>query len=126
MQNGYLTVNVIDSSNNKPIQNVVVNIYGMDENQNATNEIYTNLLTDESGQVTRLTLDAPNLEYSLQPLSEVRPYSEYVVEAIVDGYETVVIRGTQILPVVEAIQGISMTPNTSRRKGKKRHASIRD
>ena len=61
MQNGYLTVNVIDSSNNKPIQNVVVNIYGMDENQNATNEIYTNLLTDESGQVTRLTLDAPNL-----------------------------------------------------------------
>lgn len=120
MQNGYLTVNVIDSSNNKPIQNVVVNIYGMDENQNATNEIYTNLLTDESGQVTRLTLDAPNLEYSLQPLSEVRPYSEYVVEAIVDGYETVVIRGTQILPVVEAIQGISMTPNTSRRKGKKR------
>ena len=69
MQNGYLTVNVIDSSNNKPIQNVVVNIYGMDENQNATNEIYTNLLTDESGQVTRLTLDAPNLEYSLQPLS---------------------------------------------------------
>ena len=124
MQNGYLTVNVIDSSNNKPIQNVVVNIYGMDENQNATNEIYTNLLTDESGQVTRLTLDAPNLEYSLQPLSEVRPYSEYVVEAIVDGYETVVIRGTQVLPVVEAIQGISMTPNTSRKKGKKRQTEI--
>ena len=76
MQDGFLTVNVIDSSNNKPIQNVTINIYGMDDNQNATNEIYTNLLTDESGQVTRLTLDAPNIEYSLEPLSSVRPYSE--------------------------------------------------
>ena len=124
MQDGFLTVNVIDSSNNKPIQNVTINIYGMDDNQNATNEIYTNLRTDESGQVTRLTLDAPNIEYSLEPLSSVRPYSEYVVEAIVDGYETVVIRGTQVLPVVEAIQGISMTPNTSRKKGKKRQTEI--
>lgn len=123
MQDGFLTVNVIDSSNNKPIENVTINIYGMDENQNSTDQIYTNLQTDNSGQVTRLVLNAPNLEYSLEP-SNVKPYSEYVVEAIIEGYETVIIRGSQILPVVEAIQVIPMSPQSSRKRKNKRQLEI--
>lgn len=115
MQDGFLTVNVIDSSNNKPIENATINIYGMDENQNNTDKIYSNLQTDNSGQITRVSLSAPDINYSLEP-SNVKPYSEYVVEAILDGYETILIKGTQILPVVEAIQGIPMSPNVTRGK----------
>ena len=111
MQDGYLSISVINASNNRPIQNALVNVYGMNDQQEST-EIYINLRTDESGQVRNLTLDAPNIEYSLQP-SDVKPYSEYIVEVIAQGFETVQIRGTQILPAVEAIQNVPIgSPNT--------------
>ena len=74
----------------------------MNDQQESTGIVLENLRTDESGQVRNLTLDAPNIEYSLQP-SDVKPYSEYIVEVIAQGFETVQIRGTQILPAVEAL-----------------------
>lgn len=120
MQDGYLKVNVVDNTTNRPIKEATVNVYGMDENQNSTETIYSNLQTDESGQVSNLTLEAPDVSYSLDPTSTVRPYSEYVVEATVEGYEPVIIRGTQILPIVEAIQGIPMTPISNRKSTRSR------
>lgn len=65
-----------------------------------------------------LTLSAPNIEYSLEP-SNVKPYSEYIIEAIADGFETVLINGTQILPVVEALQNIPMGSSSTRKKKSK-------
>ncbi|MDZ4910770.1 peptidoglycan-binding protein, partial [Clostridium perfringens] len=105
MQDGFLTVSVINFSTNKPIKDATINIYGMDDEQNNTGTIFENLKTDISGQVRNLILSAPNIEYSLQP-SNVKPYSEYMVEVIADGFETVLIKGTQILPVVEALQNV--------------------
>ena len=88
MQDGYLSISVINASNNRPIQNALVNVYGMNDQQESTGIVLENLRTDESGQVRNLTLDAPNIEYSLQP-SNVKPYSEYIVEVIVQGFEIV-------------------------------------
>ena len=105
MQDGYLSISVINASNNRPIQDALVNVYGMNDQQESTGIVLENLRTDESGQVRNLTLDAPNIEYSLQP-SDVKPYSEYIVEVIAQGFETVQIRGTQILPAVEALQNV--------------------
>lgn len=124
MQDGYLSISVINASNNRPIQNALVNVYGMNDQQESTGIVLENLRTDESGQVRNLTLDAPNIEYSLQP-SNVKPYSEYIVEVIVQGFETVQIRGTQILPAVEALQNVPIgSPSTTNRKSRKRQTEV--
>lgn len=124
MQDGYLSISVINASNNRPIQDALVNVYGMNDQQESTGIVLENLRTDESGQVRNLTLDAPNIEYSLQP-SNVKPYSEYIVEVIAQGFETVQIRGTQILPAVEALQNVPIgSPNTTNRKSRKRQTEV--
>lgn len=119
MQDGFLTVNVIDSSTNRPIENASVSVYSLDEGFNKADTIYENLQTDSSGQVTGLALEAPDVIYSLEP-SDVKPYSVYMVEVSVEGYETVVINGSQILATEEAIQGVPMTPQ-NRKKGLSRN-----
>ena len=124
MQDGYLSISVINASNNRPIQDALVNVYGMNDKQESTGIVLENLRTDESGQVRNLTLDAPNIEYSLQP-SDVKPYSEYIVEVIAQGFETVQIRGTQILPAVEALQNVPIgSPSTTNRKSRKRQTEV--
>ena len=124
MQDGYLSISVINASNNRPIQNALVNVYGMNDQQESTGIVLENLRTYESGQVRNLTLDAPNIEYSLQP-SDVKPYSEYIVEVIAQGFETVQIRGTQILPAVEALQNVPIgSPSTTNRKSRKRQTEV--
>ena len=109
MQDGFLTVNVVDSTNNFPIVDATVNVYSMATEDQASRTIFQNLKTDISGQIVGLNLEAPDLIYSQQP-SEVRPYSQYIVEVIKDGYETTLINGTQILATVIAEQGIRMQP----------------
>lgn len=117
MQDGFLTISVINGLTNAPIQNATVNIYGMDNQFQNTGLVFENLQTDESGQVRGLTLTAPDIQYSLEP-SNIKPYSEYIVEVIADGFETVQIQGTQILPVVEALQNVPVTSLSARNKRK--------
>lgn len=122
MQDGFLTVSVINFSTNRPIEDATINIYGMDDQQNSTGIVFENLKTDESGQVRGLTLPAPDVQYSLDPTSTVKPYSEYIVEVISQGFEPVLIKGTQILPIVEALQNVPVGRPTqqTRRNNKKR------
>lgn len=109
MQDGFLTVNVVDSTNNFPIVDATVNVYSIATEDQASRTIFQNLKTDISGQIVGLNLEAPDLIYSQQP-SDVKPYSQYIVEVIKDGYETTLINGTQILATVIAEQGIRMQP----------------
>ena len=109
MQDGFLTVSVVDSTNNFPIVDATVNVYSMDTEDQVSRPVFQNLKTDISGQIVGLNLDAPDLIYSQQP-SDVRPYSQYTIEVIKDGYETTLINGTQILATVIAEQGIRMRP----------------
>lgn len=109
MQDGFLTVNVVDSTNNFPIVDATVNVYSIATEDQASRTIFQNLKTDISGQIVGLNLEAPDLIYSQQP-SDVRPYSQYIVEVMKDGYETTLINGTQILATVIAEQGIRMQP----------------
>lgn len=119
MQDGFLTVSVIDSSTNRPIEGANINIYSTAESGQSSSTIYQNLKTNSSGQVTGLTLNAPDLKYSQEP-SSVRPYSQYTVEASIDGYETILIDGTQILPTSEARQNVPMIAKTRSKKSYKR------
>ncbi|GAA0710170.1 spore cortex-lytic germination protein SleC [Paraclostridium ghonii] len=109
MQDGFLTVSVIDSTTNFPVSNANVNVYSIGSDNKASQVIYQNLKTDISGQVVGLNLEAPDVIYSLQP-GDVRPYSQYIVEVTKDGYDPIVINGTQVLATVIAQQGIQMVP----------------
>lgn len=111
MQDGYLTVSVLDNSTNRPIEGATVNIYSIPQAGESSSTVYQNLKTNSSGQVTGLTLEAPDIIYSQQP-SDVRPYNPYSVEVNVDGYETVVIDGTQLFPTVEARQNVPIVAKT--------------
>ena len=114
MPNGFLTVSVVDSATNRPIENAIVNIYTIPESGQSQTQLYQNLTTNNSGQVTGITLDAPDIQYSQQP-SDVRPYSQYRVEVIADGYDTFIIDGTQIFPTIESRQNIPLNAQSRRR-----------
>ncbi|MEG0843199.1 MAG: spore cortex-lytic germination protein SleC [Romboutsia sp.] len=114
MQDGFLTVSVTDALTNRPIKDATINIYSDANPGTSSSTVFQNLKSNNSGQISNLNLAAPDIMYSLQP-SEVRPYSQYTVEAIIDGYETVVIDGTQILPTIEARQNVPMMPKSRSR-----------
>ncbi len=107
MQEGYLTVSVLDQSTNIPIEGAKVNIYTIPDAGESQRTVYEGLETNISGQVTNLTLEAPDVIFSQQP-SNVRPYSQYAVEVIADGYETVLINGTQLFSTTEARQNVAL------------------
>ncbi len=115
MQDGFLTVSVIDSNTNRPIEGATVNIYtNPTESGESSTTVYSNLKSNISGQVTNLTLPAPDIAYSQAP-SDVKPYSVYTVEVIADGYDTVIINGTQLFPTIEARQGVPLNQRQRRR-----------
>ena len=64
------------------------------------------------------------MDYSLDPTSTTKPYTDYIVEAIKDGYETIIIDGTQLLPIVTARQSIPMRPRERSRRSYKRQNEI--
>lgn len=123
MQDGFLTVSVIDSTTNRPIEGATINIYTTPGSGEAQATLFQNLITNESGQVTNLVLPAPDIIYSQQP-SNVKPYSEYTVEVIFDGYETIIIDGTQLFPTIQARQGIPLVPKARSRRSYSRQNEI--
>ena len=114
MQDGFLTVSVLDNSTNRPIEGATVNVYTYPESGESQKMVFQNLKTNISGQVTNLNLPAPDIIYSQQP-SDVRPYSRYIVEVIVDGYEAAIIDGTQLFPTIESRQNVPLQPKVRSR-----------
>ena len=107
---GAFRTDVTNIKDNTPIEGVKVQVYS--EGQRNEKSPLVELYTDENGQTDEIELDAPNIEYSLEP-SSVRPYSEYSIVISAPGYETVYIDGSEILPDVEAIQNVTMQPIVS-------------
>ena len=54
MQDGFLTISVVDSTTNAPIQDVTINIYGQNADGSTSSAIYQNLKTNESGQIVNI------------------------------------------------------------------------
>ncbi|RDY24098.1 peptidoglycan-binding protein [Romboutsia maritimum] len=123
MQDGFLTVSVIDSITNRPIKGATINIYNNPNREENPSTLYENLKTNESGQVVGLTLSAPDIIYSQQP-TNVRPYSQYTIEAKIDGYETIVIDGTQVFPTIESRQSVPLIAKSRCRNSYSRQNEI--
>jgi Putative peptidoglycan-binding domain-containing protein len=102
---GRLQIGVYATDVGKPAQNASVQI----SHTNNNSIIIEELVSDSSGQTPTVELAAPPLEYSQNP-GEPKPYSEYNLRVMMDGYYPVVIEGVQILPDVKALQNIRLRP----------------
>lgn len=103
---GQLKVSVISSIGQIPIvgARVVISYTGDPQSPLET------LLTDTSGQTPIVELPAPPIALSLQPEPSSQPYSEYNIQVTADGYEPVVVTGSEILADQESLQLIRMNP----------------
>lgn len=102
---GNLQVNVTSILGSRPISDATIQISYAGEPTSVIEEIRT----DSSGQTESIELPAPPVEYSLTP-SASQPYSEYNIQIIAPGFESIEISGAEILPGQKAIQNISLMP----------------
>ena len=68
------------------------------------------LTTDESGQTPTISLHAPPRELSLSPDITAQPYSEYNIQVTAEGFEPVLVSGSEILAGEFSLQPIRMNP----------------
>lgn len=105
---GKLKVEVFNTNVATPVDNAIVDIFTKDENGEETQ--IESLITDTSGQTLDIFLDAPPIDYSLDPESTVRPYSTYTVKVSANGFNPIVIDGVEIFDNTVAIQDVNITP----------------
>lgn len=104
-EKGKLQVAVLSTIGLRPIKNAKVSISYTGGAQDRLEE----LQTDISGRTETIELVAPPLEYSMSPQEE-QPYSEYNIRVEADGYQSVEIVGSEVLPTVTALQQVKLEP----------------
>lgn len=103
---GTLRVSVISSVGMIPIENAAVVItYTRDPET-----VLDTLTTDNSGRTPVITLPTPPLTLSLSPGAELQPYSEYNITVTAEGYEPVLVSGSELLSGELALQPVVMNP----------------
>lgn len=103
---GSLRVNVVSSIGMIPVENATVVIsYTRDPET-----ILETLTTDSSGQTPVVTLPTPPISLSLSPGAEFKPYSEYNITVTAEGYEPVLVSGSELLSGELSLQPIVMNP----------------
>lgn len=102
---GYLEVDVTSRDDNTPISDATVTISYTGDPDSVIEE----LTTDSSGQTAQIGLDAPPLEYSMEP-SINQPFAEYTITVSAPGYEPVSVSGSDIMSGELSLQGIQLTP----------------
>ncbi len=95
---GDLRIQVIARGRNTPIDNAKISISYSGDPESAVEEVNT----DASGLSESVTLDAPPLEYSMEP-SETQPYAEYTIQVTAEGYRPINISGIEILSGEQAL-----------------------
>lgn len=105
---GFLQINALSGLNQIPVENATIQI----ADTGNPNQPFETLETDANGQTPNISLNAPPLEYSMEP-SDNQPYSEYNLKISAEGYEDAIITGVQILSGETGIQNIRMTPSVT-------------
>ena len=100
---GSLKVEVLTNRTRRPIEGARITISYSGEPDSTVEEVSA----DDSGMSEKLTLDAPPLEYSMEP-SENQPFAQYTVKVTAPGYRPVSISGVQIFSEQLALQQVRM------------------
>ena len=102
---GELRISVISSAALIPIAGATVTIAYTESPSQA---VFVDI-TDSSGETGVIRLTAPDFELSQAP-SEIQPYTDYNITVEAEGYELVLVSGTELLPDRRALQLIRMNP----------------
>lgn len=105
---GKLRVSAVSADGNTPIDNATVEISYTGDPERTVEQ----LKTDTSGNTQTIDLDAPAVEYSMEP-GDTQPYSEYNLKVTAPGYDEVVISGIQILSGQLGLSNVRMQPTTA-------------
>lgn len=100
---GTLRIHLTNESNGTPVQGAKISI-SYTGNPSQTIE---EMSADDSGNSEELTLNAPPLEYSMEP-SEEQPYAEYTIRVQAPGYRDITVSAINVLPGETAIQNVRM------------------
>lgn len=96
---GQLKISLVEAGSEVPIPGAAVEVSSTGE----PDRILERLVTDSSGQTETVELEAPPVEYSMQP-SEEQPYAEYNLRITAPGFESLTISGAQIFAGQLALQ----------------------
>ena len=107
--NGSLTVKAIIAEGALPVENVLINIRGADEENRF---VEYSFLTDKDGLTESVVLPTPAVQYSLSPSPTEIPYASYDITAIADGYYPISIVGAAVFANTHSLQVINMIPIT--------------
>lgn len=113
---GTLQVSVVSSLGLIPVENAAVIIYYTGDPESPV----MTLTTDSSGQTPTVTLPAPPIALSLDPDTKIQPYSEYNITVTAQGYEPVLVSGSELLPDRLSLQPIVMNPVETSEEEEKR------
>lgn len=102
---GFLQIQAVSDNNQIPVANATIEI----ANTGEPNKPLEQITTDADGITERISLDAPPVEFSMEP-TDNQPYSEYNLKISAPGYEDTIISGVQILSGEVGLQNIRMTP----------------
>lgn len=102
---GRLQTNVESRLNSSPVPDARIELSFTGE----PDSTFETLLTDESGQTEQVELEAPALDYSMEP-SETQPYAQYTMRITAEGFEPLTITGIQVMADVTAVQDIRLMP----------------
>ena len=105
---GQLRISAVSSQGNVPINDATIQISYSGE----PDRVIETLQTDANGNSQTIDLDAPPVEYSLEP-GDNQPYSEYDIRINAPGYDEVLISGVQILSGQLGLSNVRMTPATN-------------
>lgn len=100
---GTLRIHLTNESNGTPVQGAKISISYTGNPSQTIEEVST----DDSGNSEELTLNAPPLEYSMEP-SEEQPYAEYTIRVQAPGYRDITVSAINVLPGETAIQNVRM------------------
>lgn len=103
---GSIKISVVSSIGLIPVENATVTISYTGDPESPL-EVLT---TDSSGQTPVVSLPAPPLGLSLSPDPSEQPYSEYNISVTAEGYEPVLVSGSEILADEVSLQLIRMNP----------------
>lgn len=102
---GQLQVNVATDLGFFPVEDANITLTYTGDPTNTLEE----LTTDISGQTETVELDAPPLEYSMEPAQNSQPYSQYTIHVEAPGYRPVNVIGIAVLPDTTAVQNIRLS-----------------
>ena len=75
-----------------------------------SDNVIEEIITDSSGQSPIIDLPAPPLDFSMNPETQQRPYSEYDVTVLLSDNQKIKVEGVQILPDSMAYQDVNLNP----------------